>query len=129
MLTEATDDVFDTGRQHPVPLLAGTNLDEGSVYAIPAASRELSAGPGFDGLYPAGDDGQARRSGRRFTGESRFVHPVWHWARNHRRTTGAPTWMYRATPRQRPAAAGQALVAAVPPRVRNCLPASVPLRR
>lgn len=74
VLTEATDDVFDTGRQHPVPLLAGTNLDEGSVYATPAASRELPAGPGFDGLYPAGDDGQARRSGRRFTGESRFVH-------------------------------------------------------
>ncbi|MCP9984828.1 carboxylesterase family protein [Actinomadura madurae] len=33
VLTEATDDVFDAGRQHAVPLMVGTNLDEGTVYA------------------------------------------------------------------------------------------------
>ncbi|MFE2431038.1 carboxylesterase/lipase family protein [Streptomyces sp. NPDC059373] len=95
VLTEATDNVFDSGRQYPVPLLVGSNLDEGSVYARADGVRNLPAGPGFDALYPAGDADLARHSARRFTGESRFVHPVWRWARTHRTTTGAATWMYR----------------------------------
>jgi para-nitrobenzyl esterase len=92
VLTEPTDDVFDSGRQHAVPLLAGANLDEGSVYTSAHAWEQLPAGPGFDDLYPAGD---AARSARLFTGESRFVYPVWRWATVHRTTTGSPTWMYR----------------------------------
>jgi para-nitrobenzyl esterase len=71
VLTEPTDDVFDSGRQHPVPLLTGSNLDEGTVYA------------------PAPDAAEV--------GDSRFVRPVRHWARLHHVTTGAPTWMYRFT--------------------------------
>ncbi|MET7575636.1 carboxylesterase family protein [Streptomyces sp. NPDC005492] len=72
LLTEATDDVFASGRQHAVPLLVGTNLDEGTVYAR------------------AGEDADA-------VGAARFVHPVWHWARTHRATGTSPTWMYRFT--------------------------------
>lgn len=71
VLTEPTDDVFDSGRQHPVPLLTGTNLDEGTVYA-PADTAQ-------------------------YVGDTRFVRPVRHWARTHRATTAAPTWMYRFT--------------------------------
>ncbi|XVQ86402.1 carboxylesterase/lipase family protein [Microbispora siamensis] len=89
VLAEASDDVFAAGRQHPVPLLVGTNSDEGTVYG----PSRVPCGPEFDRLYPAGD----ARSAVRFTGESRFVYPVWHWARIHRATTGAPTWMYRFT--------------------------------
>ncbi|MHC3473588.1 carboxylesterase/lipase family protein [Streptomyces sp. 7R007] len=74
VLTEPTDDVFAAGRQHAVPLLVGTNADEGSVYARP------------------GEDARA-------VGNARFVRPVWHWARTHRTTSGAPTWMYRFTRR------------------------------
>ncbi|URN01037.1 carboxylesterase family protein [Actinomadura madurae] len=69
VLTEATDDVFDAGRQHAVPLMVGTNLDEGTVYAA------------------EGEDAGA-------VGDDRFVRPVWHWARAHR-AAAAPTWMYR----------------------------------
>jgi para-nitrobenzyl esterase len=93
VLTGSSDDVFDAGRQHAVPLLLGSNLDEGSVYARLDALRDLPVEPGFDELYPLRDADQARLAARRFTGESRFTYPVWHWATAHRLT--APTWMYR----------------------------------
>lgn len=73
VLTEPTDDVFGSGRQHPLPLLTGSNLDEGTVYAPAESAREV--------------------------GDARFVRPVRHWARVHHATTGAPTWMYRFTRR------------------------------
>ncbi|MFJ3670571.1 carboxylesterase/lipase family protein [Streptomyces sp. NPDC090106] len=93
LLTEPTDDVFATGRQHAVPLLVGSNRDEGSVYATPDAVRGLPVLPGTDELYPVRDADDVRRTARRFTGESRFTYPVWHWATAHR--TQAPTWLYR----------------------------------
>ncbi|MFJ4621165.1 carboxylesterase/lipase family protein [Streptomyces sp. NPDC088812] len=74
ILTEPTDDVFTAGRQHAVPLLVGTNRDEGTVYASPDQDAEA-------------------------VGDARFVGPVWHWARTHRTTSGSPTWMYRFTRR------------------------------
>nr|WP_275424796.1 carboxylesterase family protein [Streptomyces sp. SID13726] len=75
--------------------MVGTNTDEGSVYATPDALRSLPVDPEADELYPVRDLDEARRTARRFTGESRFTYPVWHWARAHRGT--APTWMYRFT--------------------------------
>ncbi|MET7855008.1 carboxylesterase family protein [Streptomyces avermitilis] len=93
LLTEPSDAVFDAGRQHAVPLLVGSNLDEGSVYASLDALRTLPVEPGTDDVYPMRDADQARRTARRFVGESRFTYPVWHWAMaQHGR---APTWMYR----------------------------------
>jgi len=93
VLTEPSDDVFAAGRQHAVPLLVGTNRDEGSVYASLGAVRELPVEPGVDELYPVRNLAEARRTARRFTGESRFTYPVWRWALAHRRTK--PTWLYR----------------------------------
>jgi len=95
LLTEPTDDVFASGRQHAVPLLVGSNLDEGSVYTSLDALRRLPVEPGSDEVYPVRDAGQARRAVRQFTGESRFTYPVWHWATAHR--ASARTWMYRFT--------------------------------
>ncbi|MEU6350441.1 carboxylesterase family protein [Streptomyces sp. NPDC047072] len=95
VLTEPSDDVFAAGRQHAVPLLVGTNTDEGSVYATLDAVRRLPVEPGTDELYPVRDTDELRLTARRFTGESRFTYPVWHWATAHRET--APTWMYRFT--------------------------------
>ncbi|MDQ0772164.1 para-nitrobenzyl esterase [Streptomyces aurantiacus] len=69
VLTEPTDAVFATGRQHRVPLLVGSNRDEGTVYA----SADEDAGA---------------------VGDARFVGPVWQWARSHA-ATGTPTWIYR----------------------------------
>ncbi|WP_046726903.1 carboxylesterase family protein [Streptomyces humi] len=95
VLTEPSDDVFGAGRQHAVPLLVGTNDDEGSVYATLDVLRRLPVAPGADDVYPLRDAGEARLTARRFTGDSRFGYPVWHWARTH--APAAPTWMYRFT--------------------------------
>ncbi|MGI5459980.1 carboxylesterase/lipase family protein [Streptomyces sp. CA-249302] len=95
ILTEPSDEVFAAGRQHAVPLLVGTNTDEGSVYATLDALRRLPVEPGTDELYPVRDTTEARRTARRFTGESRFTHPVWRWATAHQEQ--APTWLYRFT--------------------------------
>lgn len=94
-LTAPSDDIFAAGHQHAVPLLVGTNSDEGSVYATLDAVRSLPVEPGTDELYPLRDGDQVRCTARQFTGESRFTYPVWHWARAH--STVAPTWMYRFT--------------------------------
>lgn len=93
LLTEPSDDVFSAARQHAVPLLLGSNRDEGSVYASLDALRQLPVEPGTDEVYPVRDAEEARRTARRFTGDSRFTHPVWHWATAHH--TKAPTWLYR----------------------------------
>jgi para-nitrobenzyl esterase len=93
ILTEPSDQVFADGRQHAVPLLVGSNTDEGSVYATPDALRRLPLEAGADELYPVRDVAEARATARRFTGESRFTYPVWRWATEHRGT--APTWLYR----------------------------------
>ncbi|WP_416985297.1 carboxylesterase/lipase family protein [Streptomyces sp. T028] len=95
VLTEPTDTVFAAGRQHAVPLLVGSNTDEGSVYTTLDVLRRLPVEPGTDEVYPVRDTEEARRTARRFTGESRFTYPVWHWATAHRGT--APTWLYRFT--------------------------------
>jgi para-nitrobenzyl esterase len=97
VLTADTADVFGRGEQARVPLLAGSNTDEGSVYTAPGAAATLAAvaaglaaGHPFHAAYPA--DGP--RSARLYTGETRFVWPVWRWAAEHARA-GVPVWLYR----------------------------------
>jgi para-nitrobenzyl esterase len=98
LLTEDTGDVFASGRQAGVPLLAGTNLDEGSHFvpakaaaALADAAAGFPDGAAFDAVYPPGDVTSARR----WTGDARFTWPVWRWASEHARV--APVWMYRFT--------------------------------
>jgi para-nitrobenzyl esterase len=86
LLTRDTRQAFDAGEQHPVPLLVGSNLDEGTVY-----TRRDATPAGPEALYPTADPASARR----YTGETRFVYPVWRWAKTHCAT--AATWMYRFT--------------------------------
>jgi para-nitrobenzyl esterase len=102
VLTCDTEDAFGRGAQLPVPLLVGSNADEGSIYTQAAAAAELAelAGrlePGhvFHEAYPTGAAAPTRRSARLFTGETRFVWPVWRWAAEHARTSTAPVWVYR----------------------------------
>jgi para-nitrobenzyl esterase len=100
VLTRDSQQAFDSGEQHAVPLLVGSNLDEGVIYSPRAAAGDLveraaSAGAEFAELYPCADDASARASARLFIGESRFVYPIWRWARTHRATAVAPTWLYR----------------------------------
>jgi para-nitrobenzyl esterase len=97
LLSADTADVFGRGEQARVPLLTGSNTDEGSIYTGPGAAAALAgvaaglpAGHPFHAAYPAAEP----RSARLYTGETRFVWPVWRWAREHA-TAGVPVWLYR----------------------------------
>jgi para-nitrobenzyl esterase len=99
-LTRDSQVVFDAGEQHPVPLLAGSNLDEGVIYTQPGAAdalvaRSASEDAAFNAAYPTGDPDTTKHSARLFTGETRFNYPVWRWAKTHHETSAAPTWLYR----------------------------------
>jgi para-nitrobenzyl esterase len=100
LLVAETGEVFARGEQAPVPLLVGSNADEGSPYTSAGAAAELTElaarqPAGFRAAYPCGSPAEQRVSARLFTGESRFVWPVWRWALAHRRSSGAPVWVYR----------------------------------
>jgi para-nitrobenzyl esterase len=99
VLPADSQDVFAAGRQAALPLLAGSNRDEGSVYARPADAAQITAlvaaNPALARLYPVGDEDDTRRSARRYVGDTRFGWPVWRWALTHARTAGAPAWVYR----------------------------------
>jgi para-nitrobenzyl esterase len=102
VLTRDSQDVFDAGEQHAVPLLVGSNVDEGANFTSRNAADDLKvqsakygAGSPFDALYPTGDPALAKASARLFIGECRFGYPVWRWAKTQHETTGAATWVYR----------------------------------
>jgi para-nitrobenzyl esterase len=100
-LTRDTQHAFASGEQAPVPVLVGSNRDEGSVYTQPGAAAELaaqalaSADAAFDHVYPTGNEADRHRSARMYTGDTRFVWPVWRWAVTHAKTAPAPAWVYR----------------------------------
>ena len=83
LLVRETQRVFETGQPANVPLLLGTNLDEGSHFV----GADTAVPEAFHDIYPANDPASARN----WTGDTRFVWPVWRWASLHR----APVWMYR----------------------------------
>jgi len=99
VLPADTQDVFAAGRQAAVPLLVGSNRDEGSVYARPADAARIAALTAADAaaaqVYPAASAPDRRRSARMYVGDTRFVWPVWRWAVTHAATAGAPAWVYR----------------------------------
>lgn len=101
LLVEDTTDVFLDGRQAGIPLLAGWNADEGSLYSSPAAAAALQDLPGAISaqhlpkeIYPLGSDARGLAGARALVGDRRFAYPVWRWARTHAETSGAPVWLY-----------------------------------
>ncbi len=101
VLVQDSTDVFLQGRQARIPLLAGWNADEGSLYATTAAlgdlklqGREAANQALLERIYPDAFGPGWRPSRRELVGDRRFSYPVWRWARTHADTAGAPTWVY-----------------------------------
>lgn len=100
LLTEDTTRVFLDGRQAAVPLLAGWNADEGSLYASPQAAEALELKPDADEaavlarVYPAAGGQRTGTALRALVGDRRFAYPVWRWARTHSETARSPAWLY-----------------------------------
>jgi para-nitrobenzyl esterase len=101
ILTDRAEAVFDRGEQLKIPLLVGTNADDGSVHApfrSAADFRALARSKGTLGeailrAYPADTEETARQSNRAFFGDERFGWPAWKWACVHA-SSGQPVRMY-----------------------------------
>ena len=103
VLAEDLDAVFEQGAQHDVPLLLGSNADEGTPYAQIADAAKFSEqararygamADAFLNLYPAGDDAQAHASGLASTRDARFGWQIHQWARLHARSAKSPVFRY-----------------------------------
>jgi para-nitrobenzyl esterase len=104
VLPERTDRIFAAGRQNDVPILVGSNDNEGALFmaqAPPAAAARDQAnrtyGPhaaAFLKLYPAGTDEEARASAMQYMTDSLFGLQMRTWARTQRKTGKAPAYLY-----------------------------------
>ncbi|WP_126537907.1 carboxylesterase/lipase family protein [Aerosticca soli] len=114
-LSEPPEATFARGDQAKVPLLLGSNTQEGDYPALlhgatptpahyRAALRRLFGTQAAQALalYPGADEAQVRRSARELAGDLFVAHSTWRWMDAHR-ASGAPVYFYLyAHPRPRP---------------------------
>lgn len=98
--------IFEAGRQHPVPLIVGSNADEGTIFLLTspvgdvAGFRTMIASTFGEraqdvlALYPAAEGGDARTLMNRFVTDSRFVAPARFFARMQSRVSRAYLYHY-----------------------------------
>jgi len=101
-----TDDqykLYFEGAYNDIPVLIGTNSDEGSMFVRQAKSLDYLAslperfGPLADKiakLYPGDNDEIARKSMANIFRETAFAWPTWAWARLQTKTGKAPVYFY-----------------------------------
>lgn len=107
LLTEAPAATFARGGQAHVPLLLGSNSQEGFYTGIlgkqaatPAnyrAALEKIFGKQADqalAVYPGGSEAQVKQSATALSGDMFIAHSTWRWMDLHRRTGDAPVYYY-----------------------------------
>jgi para-nitrobenzyl esterase len=95
--------LYQARKYNNVPVLAGTNSDEGALFVQATtvesfkASLRTDYGPYADALlavYPANSDQQALRSDRDLFRDTIFGWPTWTWARLQTSTGGRKVFLY-----------------------------------
>jgi para-nitrobenzyl esterase len=107
VLPDSVAHIYAKGRQNNVPLLTGTNSDEGSLFpsqhtlAAYLARAHENFGPRFDDflkLYPAHDDATARAASEAAFRDALAGWSNWRWAHAqaeaHAQSGKAPVWYY-----------------------------------
>jgi para-nitrobenzyl esterase len=104
VLPDSLGRIFAGGRQNDVPVLIGSNADEGDLFTPPSvkaeswrerASRLYGARAGdFLKEYPASTDDEARQSGAAYFGDVNFGLQMRTWARLQKRTGKSPVYLY-----------------------------------
>jgi para-nitrobenzyl esterase len=96
LLIEDTQRCFLDGRQAVIPLLAGWNADEGSLYSLSGQMNHqgLDDWARLEDCYRTLYDDHPADFRRALTGDTRFIYPVWRWATTHAHTSNAPVWLY-----------------------------------
>jgi para-nitrobenzyl esterase len=106
-LPQGVIDIFTSGKQSHVPLLAGWNHDEGGYGAIfgkdpPTAANFVAYAHQHFGdradeflkLYPAGTDEQAKRSAQDLAGDNFIAFSTWKWLEMQAATGGSTLYRY-----------------------------------
>lgn len=100
--------IFEQGRQNPVPVIVGSNADEGSMYVGPKAPATIEDfrlfaqkrygvfADDFLGAYPVGDDSEVRDAFVDSVGHAIFTWEMRKWA-SMTVTVGADAWLYHFT--------------------------------
>jgi para-nitrobenzyl esterase len=108
LLPESPERMWAGGKQHGVPLIVGSNADDGSVFmtGVPVQTVRQYEGLArlmFGGsaeellrLFPARGDAEARVAARKLVTASTFVYPAELMARSHR-DAGHPVFVYHFT--------------------------------
>jgi para-nitrobenzyl esterase len=110
VLPKGPYDVFKEGRQNDVPLLVGSNADEGKTFIagtdvkLASFSEDIGKALGSNvvrdlaneylKLYPATTDQEARESRAKFERDLRFGWDMWTWARMQAKTGRAKVFYY-----------------------------------
>ncbi|MGD0360580.1 MAG: carboxylesterase family protein [Bryobacteraceae bacterium] len=106
-LPQSVREIFASGKQSHVPLLAGWNHDEGGYGGIfekdaPTAANFVAYAHKHFGdkadeflkLYPADSDEQAKRSAQDLAGDQFIAFSTWKWLEMQGATGGAPLYRY-----------------------------------
>ncbi|HEY0198764.1 MAG TPA: carboxylesterase family protein [Rhodanobacter sp.] len=106
-LTETPASTFERGAQAHIPLLLGSNSQEGYWSRLlgnkpptPANYRKTlqhAFGDQVDqalALYPGSTEDEVKRSGTALSGDGFIAHSTWRWMDLHRRTGGSPVYFY-----------------------------------
>jgi para-nitrobenzyl esterase len=112
-------DIYASGKQSHVPLLAGWNADEGTggvllskekptakTFAEQAQKRWGSRANDFLKLYPAATDEQALKSAEELAGDDFIAFSTWKWLNAQVKSGGCPVYAYRfeQVPAEKPGA-------------------------
>ncbi len=104
LFAEEVRHCFAAGRQAAVPVIVGSNRDEGTAFTqlVPRTLRALQHhldreyglfAPAFTALYPFADDAQAAQAGMDILRDRWFTWPARHWAETMARI-GCPAYRY-----------------------------------
>jgi para-nitrobenzyl esterase len=117
-LPQPVSEIYASGKQAHVPLLAGWNADEGSYHAIfqheaPTAQNFIAwahshfgeKAKAFLKVYPAATDEEAKRSAQDLAGDQFIGFSTWKWLQMQLETGKSPVYRYKFEDAP-PAAAG-----------------------
>jgi para-nitrobenzyl esterase len=106
-LPEDVNTIFSKGRQNDVPLLIGSNADEGSIFTPPTATaasfreqserrfgQDAATLATFSKLYPSASDDEARASQAASMRDQTFGWEMRTWARTQTRTGKSKVFLY-----------------------------------
>lgn len=107
-LPQSAAEIYESGKQSHVPLIAGWNADEQGPAAVFGKGEQTAAAykewvekrygdraPKILAAYPANSDEEAKRSAGMLASDQFIGFGTWKWLETHAASSGAPVYRYR----------------------------------